>query len=288
MKKSLVFVFGLIFLSGLVVPFSLASRDAYHVYLTSQKNLRSSRYFTDRKGDLSRLSQVKLSSKNKGTKQVRNLRFPINGKRYLYSRVPTTSSVRTIRSSTQSIGSQWKNTLERSTFVKPVVLENNFKFETYENEAFSMQLPTGWANLEKKAHFFTSLEGDFTISIKKFEDEPCKSTEGFMTCAIALSKNENRNAVEGEGKLLTTSRIIRQSHNSDTILNKFEIKTATYTENFNANFQGIEKHVSRYFVQDLDGGVYLISTITTPQKAGKYLGVSKQIFDSFRLYGNEE
>lgn len=285
MKKSLVFVFGLIFLSGMVVPFSMASRDAYHAYLTSQKNLKSSRYFTDRQGNLNRFSQVNLVSNRKGIKPVRNLRFPAGSKRYLYSRSPRTiSENRTLRPSTQSIGSQWKNKLERTISIAPVVLKNNFEFETYENEAFSIQLPKGWSDLESPLHFFVSPEGDFTISIKKFENNPCESKEGFTACAIDLAKNENREAVEGDGKLLNTSRIIRQSHNSDTILNQLKIKTSTYTENFNANFQGTEKHLSRYFVRDLEGGVYLVETITTPNKARKYLGVSKQIFDSFRIY----
>lgn len=283
MKKSIAFVLGLIFLSGVVVPFSLASRDAYHAYLTSQKNLKSFRYFTDGYSKFSRVTQV-TDSNTKGVKAVRNLRFPVSGKRYLYSGGrPREESIGTFRPSTQATRTQWQNKLERRTANVQTIFED-FEFETYENEAFSLQLPEGWFNLEEKTHFFTNLEKDFTVSIKKFENSPCETIEGFTACAIALSKNENREAVEGEGKLLTTSRIIRQSRSSDTVLNELNIRTATYTENFNANFQEGEKHVSRYFVRDLDGGVYLIETITTPQKARKYVGVSKQIFDSFRIY----
>ena len=116
------------------------------------------------------------------------------------------------------------------------------------------------------------------------ENNPCKEIKGFTACAISLSKNENRKAVDGQGKLLTTSRIIRRSTLSDTVLNIPEIMTPVYTESFSAQYIGKEKYVSRYFVKDLDGGVYLIEVVSQVRDARKNIESSKQIFDSFRIY----
>jgi len=104
---------------------------------------------------------------------------------------------------------------------------------------------------------------------------------GFTACAIALSRNENYKT--SRDKMIITRPVTRQTHFSDTVLGE-NIQTKTYTESFVGNEGGKEWYINRYLVADLEGGMYIIETKTSVKNASRFIGVSKKIFDSFRIF----
>ncbi len=292
MKKTFLFSIGLIFVATTVVSLSEASRDAYHSYLyqTTRRFSRTPSTLKVRPYSTKNYSRdlnafVKDSKEtNSDFRMAKNLRESNYGKRYQGTQVMKT---RVSRHSTNRISPVWTNSLQtRSAFIVKKIEDVNMKFETYENNSFSVQIPVGWKPdlNEKEKHLFVSPNSDYTISIKKYEPKTCKDSLSFFTCSVAISKSENKLAANGRGKMINTSRIVRQSNFSDTVLNE-RVQTRIFTESFSAKcLDNKEKFINRFIVADLDGEVYLIETKTNVLNASKYIGISEKIFDSFRIY----
>lgn len=288
MKKSLALVIGITLVGASIIPFSEASRDAYHNYL--YKTGENENRFAEGR---TRINTVKRygSQTQQGVNYYRNYR----GSRDAFERSnairrddQVTRSNRPLRPSTFRWAPKSGQPLSRGSLLVRNVQNQNIPFYTYENEEFSLQIPKGWTNSSEDTHTFTNENGDYTVSIKKFSNKACSTSENFTGCAVKLSKSENNLAVPGDGKLVITSRIVRQAYNTDTILDTPGVYTKVYTESFTANgLSASEKYINRYYAQDTDGEVFLIETETTPKLSGKYLSISNTIFDSFRIYAED-
>lgn len=156
---------------------------------------------------------------------------------------------------------------------------------TYENTQFSIMLPEGWAASESDAHKFVSRNSDYEVRIKYFGKEVCGTSFGFTGCANTLSSGENYRLVDGAGSIYVTKRGQKKSGKSDTVLLDVNQQTDVFTERFNGSVPfDTEKTFDRYFVRDIDGGVYMIETTVPVRQSGAYVGTTKQIFESFRVY----
>ncbi|MCF7831145.1 hypothetical protein K9M41_04105 [Candidatus Gracilibacteria bacterium] len=291
MKKLLSIGLGLALIASAVIPFSDASRDAYHTYLYRQKLERQKkvptsiykvRPFSANKGTLRRtLISTEKDSRRRGTNTTRNLRYSLHDTRNAFSQGGSLAEEAYTNRPLRTMGERtlaWKANLRRRGPVSPKVIQNAVEdFETFENDTFSVEIPKTW-NPTGENHFFTSKRSDFTISIKRVEN---KCLDGFAACAIALSKNENYRTASD--KIITTSPITRQTHFSDTVLGN-GVQTRTFTESFSGQVGDKESYIMRNFVADLEGGIYIIETQTSVRNAPQFIGVTKKIFDSFRIF----
>jgi len=289
MKKTLSIGLGLAFLGASIISFAGASRDAYQNYLYSQsqetrgKMRRISaapfRPFAEQSGKVSDSRRLQRGLNLRGQSHGRNMIAPL-AERAVENAESPRAELRLPRSATDRTYAGWQTSLNRRGVLAFEKINDAVEvFETYENQAFSVQIPEGWFASMADEHFFRSRLSDFTVSIKKIENA-CSSVS-FTTCAITLSNNENyKNPAE---KIVNNTTIERKSYFSDTILNK-DIQTRVVTESFIGQFTGEEKFISRAFVAGLDGSVYLIETRTNPRSASRFIGVTKKIFDSFRIF----
>lgn len=290
MKKTIALILGLTLLSaGSVLLQSFASRDAYHAYLISkQASDKGFRTFSEGRTVRlkERLRQIKAEARTaRGTYRGQNLRYSQENTRSVYRLSDSNPNLK-IRTSTDAIRSSgWNAPLRRQAVVASNIKDQDVLMETYENETFSIQIPKAWQNSEEDSHTFKNTENDFVVNIKKLPASSCSNIQGFGACAIALSRTENKKAVTGAGGLLPSSRVVRQSQTSDTFLNRPDLRTSTFTESFAAYVPSVgDQLINRYFVSDLDGGVYVIETTSSVYLAKDNIKVSKKIFDSFRIY----
>ena len=127
------------------------------------------------------------------------------------------------------------------------------------------------------------------VRIKRFSADTCAKAFGFRGCANNITRGENHALVNGKGRLISLGQVVRQDYKSDTILSQVNVQTNVYTEEFTAQFpDGVDYTLYRFAAQDIDGGVYYIEVQVPANVARKYVGVSDTIFDSFRIYGEEE
>ncbi len=282
MKKTIALILGVSLLSGTILSISFASREAYHAYLLSH----NTRFSEGRTSQLKQALQQKRTknSLEKTKAQVQNLRYSQQNTRNTYVRFSNNKNLKT-RVSTNAVRYSKSSPLHRKAIIAYPIKNQNVAVQTYENDAFSLQIPVGWTNSTENSHIFTNPKNDFVISIKRITANTCSEITGFDACAISISKNENRLGLSGPGSLLPASRIVRQSSISDTFLNRSDLWTRTFTESFSAYVpQHGDQLINRYFVEDLDHGVYLIQTTSSVYFAKDNIKVSKKVFDSFRIY----
>lgn len=313
MKKSVIFALGLAVVAAAAVPFTSASRNAYHAYITSQDNQRQYRYYTDRLGDTRRFRQ--LSNRDNADTQrgqayyrgslyrasrERNSRVTSSRPSALgrdrdtnttYVEATTRTAVdRPIRTfATRGGIAPWRQNLRgtgRFARMANIELPQSFvSFETFENDAFSVELPADAQATVDDAHTFTAMGGEVSIRIKRFEADTCHKSFGFRGCANNITRGENHALVGGKGRLISLQQVVRQSYKSDTVLDRLNLQTNVYTEEFTAEFPtGGTFTLYRYAAQDVDGGVYFIEVKVPRTLAREYVGVSNRIFDSFRVY----
>lgn len=289
-KKNITLALGALFLSAAILLPSFASREAYHAYLTSkQAQDKGIRNFSEGRSVRlkERLRQKKVqASLNRTAYRGRNLRYSQENTRDTYRSKDAKKGL-TLRTSTDAVRG-WSSPLHRKAIIAQNIKKQDVIVRTYENDAFSVQVPKGWNNSADEAHTFSNIANDLVINIKKVPSSTCERLEGFDTCAIAISRNENRKAISGSGELLSSSRVVRQSQKSDTFLNRPDLRTNTFTESFSAYVPGSgEQLINRYFVADQDNGVYLLEITSSVQNAKSNVKISKTIFDSFRIYPQE-
>jgi hypothetical protein len=193
-----------------------------------------------------------------------------------------------MRPSTNRIAPAFKR--QRRNFIGPQRFKRApqaiTEFSTYENDTFSVSLPTHWDLLsDEGAHFFGGARDPFAVQVKIFDKTVCDASTSFFTCGLKLSRAENLPETSIRSRINHTSQIVRQSQFRDTILNT-QVQTETYTESFSGQFfnDSNEYFVSRYFVANLDGKVYMLETRVPLREAHKYIKATKTIFDSFRIY----
>ncbi len=294
MKKNISLLLGMVLIGGSILTISFASRDAYHAYITG-KQMSDGRFRTFSEGRAAKVKEVLLRKREKrtgiyrGRIRTQNLRYSQKNTRDTYRRAKKVMKT-TVRPSTRTIrNGGWHSPLHRNAITAKNIRNKRVLVRTYENEAFSIQIPIGWTASTNNKHQFTNPNNDFVISVKKFPANTCNTEQGFMSCAINLGLNENEMAISGSGRLIPSSTVIRQSQLRDIFLNQLGIKGPTYTESFAAHVpvKG-DQLFNRYFVRDIDGGVYLIETKSSVRYAQDSIAASKIIFDSFRIYPTQE
>ena len=244
-------------------------------------------YFRDRKGVRDRILRQRsqrprvVGTRRYAARHYRNSRdFYVSAERRLDTR--TDFQLRTF---TTTLRAPWKQRLRSTGIVRSTqVVDEIQSFETFRNQAFSLEVPTSVRLVEGQAHNFTGENGNFDLRIAHFENA-CEGSTGFMGCAIQIAVAQNHALVDGAGKLLPTERIIRQSTTSDTVLDRLNIITPVYTEQITAFFiDGKEYTLFRYLVKEQGKGVYLVEIKVPKSKSTAYVQSAKRIFDSFRIY----
>lgn len=310
MKKTVTFALGLALVTGAIMPFTNASRNAYHAYITSQQNkydyrhFSESRHATNQYNTASTTTQTSSSSHNNpaySARYQRNSRVA-SGKLSGASRVSDTSTTYVEATSRTQVDTQlrpfatragiapWRKTLRKVGRVSRVIAKPleavAYNFETFENDAFSVQLPVGVQAQAENAHAF--MIDNVDIRIKKFAAGTCDSAYGFRGCANNIVKAENVALVGGKGRLISLARTVQQTYQSDTVLGELNQPADVYTEEFTTKFtDGKQYTLYRYATQDVDGGVYFIEVKIPRQEAADYVGVVDKIFDSFRIYASQ-
>lgn len=296
MKKSLVLVLGLAFITAGIIPFSSASRNAYHAYITSQANSNEYRHFAEgrRVGSGSNTAQSKTTTGRVGSARYQrnsrvNYSAPAGNSIYLEAgdRNETDTKIRPF--ATRAGIAPWRASLKRTGLTSRVIMplaNATMSFETFENNAFSVQLPVGATAKANDAHAF--IAGDLDIRIKKFDAQTCNNAYGFQGCATNITRSENSSLVGGKGRLIAIDRTVRQTYKSDSVLDQVNLQTNVYTEEFTTEFtDGAQYTLYRYAVQDVDGGVYFIEVKIPRREAANYVGAVDKMFDSFRIYSQQ-
>ena len=267
-----------------------ASRLQYHYYfLEQQKNRETTseeipqkeiREFSQRISPFSRskrttvIAEQNTQEETTHVSNVPNLRYSQTDTRSTYSK----TNVEQLLRARDENALQWKESVKRVTTRYKNTGGDVRMMETYENDHFSIQVPFSWDPIEGVTHFFKSKKvKDFTITVEKITNN-C-DTISFTTCAISLSKTRNTKEA-----YLIISKIKRVGRDGYTILNSDKM-TATFTESFFITKTGREEtFINRFFIEDLDGGVFLVETKTSAQRAFDFIGTSKRVFDSFRFF----
>ena len=282
MKKTAFLLLGILMFStsfGFVVE---ASPQKYHFYVFSSKgtirghsnhgSIRKVRTFSQRYRAFGRkkniVRNVPLKKIQKRVAVAEDIRQALENSTFNDSKVP------------KERASDWKAKLKLVSRDKKVVGGGNL-MQTYENDSFSVQIPSGWkSHGEEKGHLFASPFSNYTVEIRRIRNN-CYG-EGFTSCAITISKSENSSR-----NIYASGKIERQSRKMRTILNSNK-KRPTYTEGFEATLDGKKDvYVSRYYVKDVNDQVFMIETISPIHLSSNYIFTTKRIFDSFRVFGEK-
>ncbi len=303
MKNSVLFALGFAVITASVIPFSSASRNAYHAYITSQSQASDYRHFSERQrysestvtGSTSTSSSTtegaaryQRNSRENYSQPAGTVRYSATNTTYVEANSRTEVDHQFRPFSIRSGVAPWRETLVKTGVTSRVVSQKNemMTFETFENEAFSLELPVGAEVKEEDDHAF--VVGDLDIRIKRFDEGTCSQSYGFMGCATNITRSENVALVGGKGRLVSLDRVVRQIYKSDTVLDQVNLQTEVYTEEFTTEFTDGEQYtLYRYAVQDVDGGVYYIEVKIPRAEASKYVLAVGQMFDSFRVYAAE-
>jgi hypothetical protein len=275
MKKILTLGIGTLLIAGAVIPFTNASRDAYHAYVhkyrafgSYQPSQSEYRYMVNSPQNQERFQLYNGAPYIKKDRSY-TLNLPYRPTTYTYGRIANQRGYYNYR---------------RPEPIQPVQVREDFELTTYRDEGFSIQLPSGAVRMQNDDYILFDINPNYSVSVRKYAPNTCADSQGFFACAVNLSKNENRLATHGNADNISTSRIVRNTQFSDTVLNS-RIQTRTFTESFSAfMFGDVEKYINRYMVADLDGSVWIVETQTHVQTASEYVGLSKRVFDSFRVY----
>lgn len=288
MKKIIALASGsFLVVACLITPLSKASSLAYHNYLFDRHLTKNDKRFSQgrRTQKLSRLPESFTERKS----AIRNLRYPVTGKRDFYAGSSNFSrdKEKMLRgglyfdeksvSPNNRKGKSWA--FSQRNGVPDLAVSGRVqvgkKLETYDNQDYTIQFPS---SLEKYGDTFYSRRLGLQFSVKHIDN--CEGL-GFSSCAINASKNENH--VTARNKISNISRIKRQRGMSDSVLNEISLKTPTFTETFEGIYLGEERFISRHFVGDGKGGMYLIDAQTKKENSGRDLDTIKKVFDSFRI-----
>ena len=286
MKKFLTLGLGFTLIAGALIPFTNASREAYHNYMYKRAQERLEyRRFSERQGSTRQLLQPRRTltedRKMRGISPAKNLRYPAHGKRNLYSSKSNTANRDLpFRPVSDGIGVSIKQEYHFEPTVDPLDY-GPYNMETYENELFSVQILDRWVPTHEKGYFSLETENPyFSLEIKHFE-KVCEGTP-FLNCVRALSKDQNY--YTASSKIMTMSRIHRRAGMTDKVLNDPIHQTQVYTESFVGLVEGKEMYISRYFVEGLNEEIFMLETVSDYRNAKRSVAITKEIFDSFRLY----
>lgn len=274
MKKFLGLAIGLVLLGAAIVPFTSASRNAYHSYLYQQSLNKRNRRFAP--VQVVRNQNDVVKSEAMGKPVFQNLRYTTGSKRDLYAGKEV-SAAKT-RPMSETIGFPTAK-VERAELVIKNFDPINLKMQTVVTDGFSVELPEGWTPEMKNGTFRVEAGDNFAITIRRMNDV-CDSVS-FQTCAMTLSGDLNHLENVG-GKINSLSKITRLYQKNNRHIGSFE-QTETFTESFLGAYYGKEAFITRYFVQDGEGDLYLLEAIAARDYASEAVLVARQLFNSFRI-----
>lgn len=289
MKKIIAITSGSFLIAAcLITPLSNASSLAYHNYIFKSQLTKKNKRFAQGRRTTKMARSQKLMSEKKSP--LRNYRYPVTGKRNLYEKESKQNKKETStkyfyfeieektvsenKNKNQSWAFNQRKKVPKLNINKKINISQQLK--THNNKEYTIQLPYQVTEYEKD--FFYSRNMGLSFTIKHIES--CKSV-GFSACAINASRNENH--ISTRNKISNISQIKRQLSMSDSMKNEISIQTPTLTETFEGVYLGNENFISRHFIADGIGGMYLIDAQTKKENSGRDLETIKKVFDSFRI-----
>lgn len=280
MKKFIALTIGLSLLgSALIIPFSNASREAYHSYI-SQKVRESGRYrhSTDYKGQY---RPMKLSNRlfvnestNVAGRNYRKSLLPKN-KRNIYSSHSSNRNL-TLRTSTNRITRSIANNSHRISISTNGMLDTaHFLFKNYTNESFSLEIPeTSILNNENNVAEVKIPKSSIKLTVKKL-DSTCP--KNFLLCAKAVSRTLDR-----EYSIYRTSKTVQQYQKTDAILGSVGLDSKKYVEGFVGETMGNLSFVARFITKGENGELFLIKASSNLKDIDKTVVFAKKAFETFR------
>ena len=274
MKKFLGLAIGLGLVGAAIIPFTDASRDAYHTYLYQQSlNKRNRRFAPVQRV---RTQRTVVRRNRTGQAAIQNLRYTTGSKRNLYAGRSTNSTK--VRTMSRTIGFPTTRVV-RTTFAVKNFDPINLKMQTVVTDNFTVELPEGWMPTMKDGMFRVEAGDALVITIRRVEN--LAESVSFIASAIALSGDLNHLENIG-GKINSLSRVTRMSQKNNRHKDSFE-QTETFTESFLGTYYGKEAFITRYFVQDGEGSLYLLEAVAERNYASEAVLVARQLFNSFRI-----
>jgi len=294
MKKFVPIVLGLALFGSAIYPAVMASRNVYHQYLKTQLASKSPRYdykrvkpFSESRRQYLSNSQADRASDPRNNVAVsiesyrkarnKNYIYPAQGKRDYYSKEREYTLNHKVRPMSESKGVIKRKAENR---VRPMITLGEDAVKEYKTISLSnilVQVPAVWKNEGGK---YRADRSSFTVELADLNNQACKDVDSFMTCVRALS--QTRNTADRSNPLTILSAITRLKQFQSTFEGA-NLQAQTFTESFIARDFGEEQFITRYYVAGLEGNVYLVETKVNTEEAKNYLGVSKKIFDSFRI-----
>lgn len=281
MKKFIALTIGLSLLgSALIIPFSNASREAYHSYI-SQKVKRdgSYRHSTDYKGRYDRqLNNRTFVRKNRNFlgRSYSNSLLPKVGKRNLYQSKSNNPNLRLRTTTNRLFGSKYTNTgSHRLAISTNLNLAKEFNYETYSNELFSLEIPTESTTeaINNELNLVIPMSS-MEISVKKLSQ---KCNKRFNLCARSIAMTLDR-----AEDLYRNSKSALQFQKTDSILGEMVLDKGKYVEGFIATKEGKNSFVARFIVEGKDGDMFLIETNSNLKDINTMVYIAKNLFQSFR------
>lgn len=305
MKKNILLFSAVVLILGVVA--SEASPQRYHQMLFSgeaQNGQRASDLFTDKEIGVSRhstsrykpVSPVVKNNKVQPGHNTVKVSQPYagapTGRNFLSSRanqltnrgqeVDVTMTVRkTFRTGygvqpSPGAGFTWENVQ---------TVPHGRKLRTFQNKAIALQLPTNMRQTTTDTESVFELGTDLVMVLRYFDNQ-CQGSQT-QACGEALSKHLN---YKNEPLPLNDVRIFHRE-TKDVSFNNVNVRT--YVQSFvaevpNENFSTTSMLVSRYFVPNGNGRVFVLEARTPVKYAGKNLELMKEVFDSFQILAPEQ
>jgi len=281
MKKITFFGLSLVLFLGASIAFSEASRDAYHAYLNGYDSFNSYRGGAEWREDSAKTPNdgyfYRISeSHQRYFTDVLKTRIPARYRQFLPS---SFDKFLPRRHSTDRIyGKGEVEKTHKDTVIFNDEVGKNVRFRTFRGDDFSLQLPVGF--FESDENKFRIFDSSWEVDVKKFDKEVCKTAPSLLFCAISISKGENYS-----NNLFVTSRVVRQSQTSDTVLGEVNLQTPIFIESFSAKPFNSDREifVSRFFARNLTGKVFLVEVRIPLSDARGFISVGRSIFESLRI-----
>ncbi len=293
--KKFAFGFGLLFLGLAVLPFVQASRLRYHQYLYEQsaQGNHETRALRRRNApsSISILRPVSEEPNDRYFRGHQNLGYDQENTRDYYSKQRQYYGNYAERHASSRIRfaspiNTRSDRMEVEIPLEEAAVQDYVDYENFQGMGVSFKVPAGWTQTTENGVSFENPDNSFVITLKTFSDKLCEGNYHFEGCAVNLSKSENAAAVPGRGEIELLSRPVRQKQwNGDVEAGQM---IETLQESFVGRDMGGEwLFLNRYFVRKTTGEIYLLQTKVAYEEAPWFLGVSKTVFDSFRVVTTE-
>lgn len=283
MKKLLIITLGFVLMGSAIIFLPEASRDAYHNHLTEQANQnRSHRRFSG--GMLPLVSQEKNTYQHRsGRPSIRNLRYPVNTKRYLYSQQKTASktATKTVSKSIRLKAPRHLFSSSNKKFVTGTFAHIGNNWGEYNTGEYTFSLPEGVELKQTQSTLSFKAPKSVSVVITKISEKNVCTGGNFFSCARGIMSTENRKKERLIGRSNETV-IERKSGYSNNFADseaqsEYHLKTGIFFSTKGEEF------VTQKVVRGMDGDLFLLD-ISSPKSSASYtIPFARNIFDSFHV-----